>query len=314
MSVNKTVSTKKKCIHKYLNELKTVKIIKPPGLADFLRGTITLFKYSQQYGYDFFIDKNIHPFFSFLEDCQYYVYDDKTQEIVHELLDHLPWPRIDIEINKLFRSGEDFSIITNGFYTKYYNVNNKDLFTISNFGCIPDDCKNFMRTLLRPNDCTKTRLNEYYKNINLNMDLPYIVFHLRFGDNYIFDGFFDLELAELLSDKIKIFLSNQEKQVIIISDSVRMAKLLKENNPTLFYNETDVTHLGNNINNADIEDTVVDFFVLSKASQIYSINDSGFSRLTSLIFDIYYNNTIFSTIHSNSNIELNADNKLKYHI
>lgn len=313
MSINQGIGTKKRCIHKYLSECRSIS--RPPGLADFLRGTITLFKYSQEYNYDFFIDKNIHPFFSFLEDCQYYVYDDKNQEIVHEVLDNLSWPVVDEEINKLFRSGEDFSLITNGFYTKHlYNMHNEDEFAISNFGCIPENCKNFIRTLLRPNDFIKARLDEYYKKINLNRNLPYIVIHLRFGDNYIFDGFFDLDLSMFLSDKIKSLMSfNQEKQFIIISDSLRMAKSLKEDIPTLFYNETNVIHMGEN-NNANIEDTVVDFFVMSKAKIIFSINDSGFSRLTSLIFDVDYNNTVFSVINSNLNIELNADNIRKYNI
>jgi hypothetical protein len=53
---------------------------------------------------------------------------------------------------------------------------------------------------------------------------------------------------------------------------------------------------------------------MSKANVIFSINDSGFSRLASLIFDVDYNNTVFSIIDSNLDIELNADNIRKYNI
>ena len=48
------MTTKNRCIHKYLTVYKTTD--NTHGLGDFLRGTITLFKYSQIYGYDLFID------------------------------------------------------------------------------------------------------------------------------------------------------------------------------------------------------------------------------------------------------------------
>ena len=292
------MTAKNRCIHKYLTVCKTND--HPPGLGDFLRGTITLFKYSQIYGYDLFIDKNIHPFFSFLEDCQYLIADDKNDQNVFEIIPqnnyHRSYDEIDIELNKLFRSGEDFSLITNAFYTKHTSViNNQEYFTVLNFGSIYTDCKEFMKTILTPNDYTKQKITEYYNNFNLNADMPYTVIHLRFGDKYLIEGHFDNNLLTIVNYKIAILLSSyKEKQFILLTDSSKMGESIKEKNPRLFYKENYKNHLGdlhNGNKKEDIEDTVIDFFVISRASEIYSTKElfeSAFSKLTCLIFDIEY--------------------------
>ena len=293
------MTTKNRCIHKYLTVYKTTD--NTHGLGDFLRGTITLFKYSQIYGYDLFIDKNIHPFFSFLEDCQYLIADDDTNDQnVFEIIPQMIYPKsyieIDIELNRLFRSGEDFSLITNAFYTKDTRViNNQEYFTVSNFGSINSDCKKFMKTILTPNDYTKQKLTEYYNNFNMNSDTPYTVIHLRFGDKYLIEGHFDNNLLAVVNYKIATLLSSyKEKQFILLTDSSKMGQSLKENNPRLFYKENKKNHMGdlhNGNKREDIEDTVVDFFVISRASEIYSMKElfeSAFSKITCLIFDIEY--------------------------
>ena len=52
------------CIHHYLTECKTVE--QPPGFADFLRGTLALYKLSKQYKYRFELERT-HPVFSYLK-------------------------------------------------------------------------------------------------------------------------------------------------------------------------------------------------------------------------------------------------------
>ena len=49
---NAILEEPKICIHKYLTTCKTIP--QPPGLADFIRGSIALFNYSKKYNYDFF--------------------------------------------------------------------------------------------------------------------------------------------------------------------------------------------------------------------------------------------------------------------
>jgi len=281
------MSNKKKCIHKYLTLCKTNP--QPPGLGDFLRGTITLFKYSQLYGYDLFIDKNSHPFFSFLRDCQYFIADDDTNnQNVLELIPPKSYEMIDVEINKLFISGQDFSLLTNAFYTKHQKtINKQEYYMLSNFGNIYDNWKEFMTTFLTPNDDTRRKLAEYYNKL-INADMPYTVIHLRFGDKFLNEGHFDKDLLEKINHKITTILSsNQEKQFVLITDSSSMAKSLTETNQKLFYKENKKVHMGD-LKNGDIEDTVLDFFVISRASEIYSMNESAFSKLTALIFDINY--------------------------
>ena len=75
------------CIHNYLQKCETDTT--PPGLLDFLRGTIGLLKYSKIYGYNLYINKDAHPVFKYFEDCEYYVHDGcnnihKTYELLSQ--------------------------------------------------------------------------------------------------------------------------------------------------------------------------------------------------------------------------------------
>ena len=56
--------TNRICVHKYLSNCTTNP--QPPGFADFLRGTITLYNLSQQYNYNLYVD-NSHIIFKYLK-------------------------------------------------------------------------------------------------------------------------------------------------------------------------------------------------------------------------------------------------------
>jgi hypothetical protein len=73
----------------------------------------------------------------------------------------------------------------------------------------------------------------------------------------------------------------------LISDSSEVAKKLKENIKELNYWDNSKTHLGDlkNGNKTSIMNTMVDFFIISKSTEIFSTY-SGFSMVVSLIFSI----------------------------
>ena len=76
------IEEEKKCIHKYLNVCKTNP--QPPGLADFLRGTIALYNFSKIYNYKLLIDCN-HPLFNFLKKNDKFLLSEPSSEVI-ELL------------------------------------------------------------------------------------------------------------------------------------------------------------------------------------------------------------------------------------
>lgn len=288
IDVNNKQPESKICIHKYLTTTKTNP--QPPGLGDFIRGTITLFNYSKQYGFNLYLD-NSHEIFNLLEN-ENIIQNNNLNETI-ELLPPLSYNSIDDKLIKLFSQDKTFSIMTNAFYTKRNN-------NVENFGDISSDCKDYIKNIFTPNK----KLNDYIKNIyvNLNIDLnkSYSVIHLRFGDNFIRNDMFAEDLFTMYNNKINnLIKNNTSQQFILISDSSKIAKEIKKNNPKLFYWENKKIHIGDlicdDLKNG-IMDTLADFFIMSNSNKIYhyAFNGiSGFSKMVSLLYDIEYINIDF---------------------
>jgi hypothetical protein len=83
------------------------------------------------------------------------------------------------------------------------------------------------------------------------------------------------------------FVNENPGEYILISDSSVIANKLQSDIPNVHYWENTKIHLGDLQNNTEhsIFDTLVDFFILSKSKEIIS-NNSGFSKVVSLIYDI----------------------------
>ena len=276
-------------IHSYLPKLKTIP--QPPGLADFLRGSIALYQYSKKYGFKLYFDKDIHPIFNYLKPSPYFISDESNME-VQEILPPNSYQNIDKMICDQFESGKSFSLITNAFYSKDNDGN------LVNFGEIEYDFKIFFKNLLQPNFLLENKLffvfDRYY---NIDPYSNYKVIHLRLGDNYIFDNnsFNNDELKQILKNKIYNVLIRDQFQYILITDCDSIGNEFKNMYPTLAYLSNNKTHLGDFKKiNCDISDTLIDFFILSRAKEIisYSIYNlpSGFSKINSIIFDIKQSN------------------------
>lgn len=88
------------CIHKYLTVCKTNYL--SPGFGDWLRGTVTLWNYSQKYNYQLFIDKDIHPIFSYLKENDSLITDPMINREVEEWYTPTTYETIDEKIQQLF--------------------------------------------------------------------------------------------------------------------------------------------------------------------------------------------------------------------
>jgi hypothetical protein len=259
------------CVHKYLT--KCITNPQPPGFADFLRGTIALYIFAKKYDYTLSIDRS-HPVFHYLKDNEYTEYTEYTEE----LLPPLSYQNIYSILENKFKSKKSFSIMTNSFYNLQNGI-------LSNYGEITPDCANYMKDLLSPTLEVENKLsyvfNEVYK-INSSFN----VIHLRFGDIFIENNIYNDQMYELYYNKINKLINKNEKYVLI-SDSAEIAKKLKTNIPELLYWDNTKIHLGS-LQSNDILDTIVDFFIISKSTQIFS-NGSGFSNINSIIYNIKYN-------------------------
>ena len=275
--------TNRICVHKYLSNCTTNP--QPPGFADFLRGTITLYNLSQQYNYNLYLD-NSHIIFKYLKPNVNIINEEFLCDTV-ELLPPLSYDNIYHNLHKIFMEEKSFSILTNSFY--------QDSITgqLRNFGNITNDCRKYLKDLIQPNEEIINKVNYLFENIyNINKDEYFETIHLRCGDSILHNNIFDLTKFNMYCNKIKNLIRNRNDiKYILFSDSSEMAKKIKQYIPELGYWENSKVHLGDlkNCTTDAVIDTLVDFFIMSRCKQINVLHDSGFSKVISIIGNITYN-------------------------
>lgn len=272
----------KRCIHNYLTKCYTNP--QPPGFADFLRGTIALYNFSEKYGYKLYICGD-HPVFNCFKPNKNIVYNNyKTKEF----LPPLSYNDIYLNLDSIFKLGNSFSVMTNSFYT----INKEG---IVNFGDISKDCAEYIKDILSPSTEVENKVKYVFNTeYKINMDDHFKVIHLRFGDIFLNQNIYDDNLYNLYYNKIITLISknkieNENEKYVLISDSSKIAQKLKMNIPDLLYWDNSKIHLGDlmNLQTSNILDTIVDFFIISNSNEIIS-NGSGFSKINSIIYNIKY--------------------------
>ena len=252
----------------------------PPGLADYLRGTITLYYFSQKYGYKLLID-NDHPLFKFIKP-NVNIISCETNDVKELLI--LSYPEIYTNLNKMFSEGNSFSVITHSFYSVYNGC-------IYNWGNITNDCKEFIKNVYSPTIEIENNIEHVFNTVyKFDKTQEFKLIHLRFGDDFIHDNIFDETKYNDYYNKIRYLIHNSKYKCVLISDSSIIANKLKENIKELCYWNNSKVHIGDLINNKEssILDTLTDFFIMSKSKEIISNCPSGFSMCASTIYDIKY--------------------------
>jgi hypothetical protein len=283
------------CIHNYLQKCETGST--PPGLLDFLRGTIALFKYSKIYGYKLYINMDSHPVFKYFEDCEYYLHDgfNNTHQ-TYELLSQSNARFVDHILHKLFQNGYKFYIITNCFIENEIISNDID-----------DEVREFIQKILTPSSILKYNLNNVYDSLCISHNENYNCIHIRFGDEFLNSNNIDMNIIYSIYTTIQnIIRENNGTKLLLISDSTNMAKEIIKQNPMLLYWDNKKVHFGYLINYTEeaVLDTLTDIFILSKSKRIYTINisDNYFTTFSPLISKLYNIENII--VHKNSIIQM----------
>ena len=272
------------CIHNYLTHCKTNP--QPPGLADFLRGTCALFKFCKIYNYTLKLD-NTHPIFRFLKSNN--IVKNYDTNVIELIPDQFSYNDIFYKLDTLFKHGNSFCVLTNSFY------NRDDAGNVTNFGPITEDCKVFLKDILTPNKYLQDRISSIYQYFSFDANDDYYIIHVRLGDSYIHNNTNTNEnIFNHINNKINFHLSYVNKPIMLITDcrdlGLRLRDHPRDNKHKFIYWDNCKTHLGDlqNATPESISDTLIDFFIMSKAKQIFYLNESGFSKICSLIYDIEY--------------------------
>lgn len=269
------------CTHVYLTQCKTNP--QPPGLGDFLRGTVALFYFAEASGFEMLIDYNSHPIFSFFKFGDHYTVNNKDTEI-HECICPVSYPDIIDKLRILFQKNTSFSVLTNSFYA----TNHIGQFLV--FAELSDTCKQFMRKLLTPSDMIERVLSHVYEDLGVDVVKGYKVIHLRLGDVFIHDDIYDANAAAKIADKFKGLITTRgiTDKCVLLTDSASIGRSISKLCPQIAYWDNNKIHTGDLRSKATngLRDTVIDMVIMSRANEILSCNLSSFCNIPAFAFDV----------------------------
>ena len=252
-------------------------VAQPPGLGDFLRGCASIHQLSEKLGFELFIDFSQHPLGTYFEAPKRppSLANTSSTALVQEFFNQRRDKIADFLAHNLHKS--------------------KPLLVASHkFPVLPlaTETQLFIQQFLRP----KPQIEKLVANVQTKLDLTrYCVVHVRTGDHSR-----SLNLDKLLNYIQDHILEDWKDQVLLLSDNSQIAERLVT---ALDIKHTNAVpaHTGSIAAlplkttsqlspDAILQDTVVDFVLMSRAAAIYAWSaynwKSGFSGICADIFNI----------------------------
>jgi hypothetical protein len=226
------------------------------GFGDYIRGCISLYIFSKDHHFPLEINFSNHPL--------QHVFYCKNELSIEECKD----------IRYIFNTSdgilESKRIFTNNCHRPY----------------IGDDCKKYIiDNCLTPRISFTNKLNQIKGNLGLEKD-NYIVIHIRLDDNeeYHENRFQNIQRHIL---NIQNENKNCDKFLLMSSKSIYMDKI---NLPNTMKTNLERGHTGlNNTSSKEIEDTMIEFFLMIDCCKIYQLSmydwGSGFSDTIQKLFE-----------------------------
>jgi hypothetical protein len=235
------------------------------GLGDLIRSTIKLYELSKIMNFRLIVDLQLHPISSFLE-IQKTEFSNLVLENKNNI-DYVCYGAVEDYINN--QKNNISYILTNDFYE----------------GVISNDCKIFMKNLLKPTE-------EYKKYIDYQLSkIPfekYNIIHYRLNDDE-FKNKNSKKNTSYLNDILINLNNNKEVNDILVTDTLSFKEYVFLNSDVYLF-ETKICHLGLSTDYHSIKDTLFEFFLITYSSKIKTyckIHEiSGFVKWISELYDI----------------------------
>ena len=224
------------------------------GIGDIIRGMIRSYQLSKKYNISFNVDIQNHPISKYLEPVSH------------------PY------MNDLLYKKDNIPFIMSDDIESYINSNNGIIFFLTNAHFnepITDECRLFIKSIFVPTSEFKSYMDTFLLPSN------YVVYHYRFGDKEMIEG----EETDYSSSVIHLTKNmNPIIPRILLSDSNKFKKIINEAGISIIIYNTSISHIGYH---NDIKDTLFEFFILSKASHIYTPSILGWIyRFLTLITEL----------------------------
>lgn len=234
------------------------------GLGDTIRGTIELFQLSKIMGFNLVVDTQLHNVSKYLK-TQAHEYSD----YIIENRDNIPF--VQNAEQYILRSSDDVLLFLTNGSQRFREP-------------ISEECKQFIKELLCPNDDFERYVNS--KLVSIAYLDNYSILHYRLNDCEMINVDDSTVNYERYLENIK---QHVQPNSVLISTSKKFKEYIKSN-VNVFMFDIDIGHLGYAEHKDIIRDTLFEFLLLTRAKSIktYSVYRwlSGFARIANEIYDV----------------------------
>ena len=264
------------------------------GFGDFLRGSFFLLEFCRK----FKIKYNIiiyHPIQQFLLNP---TINREIPDSVIDSIEYCEYCNINFDPNSTYNT--DTSLLYHEFfnYLNRQDVFNRNLFIYTI--CYPThqihgENKQIIRKIIEPVQEIENNIHHILNQLKLSKK-KYIILQIRSGDDYLNKSNNTLtnEYKGKLLPVLKNIVFGKKKPILLVADNLMVKNFVIQHFPFIKTYFKEITHLGENanLNRENIKNTLIDFYIMSYASFIYSISSydhgSGFSKWCSVTYDIPY--------------------------
>jgi hypothetical protein len=267
------------------------------GFGDFIRGSYFLMEFCKKYDFKCSIDISNHP----IKKCLKKYSNIQLSEIQSNIYKKIDTFQINnfspiIDANRIITNNSttddkfnDFLIYLNTQQNVNGNIYVYDInYPTESYSHI---FKRQMQEILEPTNRIKIYVDIKLKSLNLHAH-SFEVIHIRCGDDYfgknIKCGTLNLKFIFHELDKL-----NPNKKYLIISDNTYFKELIKNKyNFVNILNHNIVHTAGDDVKIKDLENTMLDFYLMSKSNNLMSYSaythGSGFSKWCAYTYNIPY--------------------------
>ena len=306
---------KKKNIHKifHVYQEKYPDNSYPTGFGDFIRSCFFIIQFCTKYGFQYEIIIN-HPIAQFLNNFHKNYSPNSISSLTLNnkvfMFSETNWLQSVFDNQNYI---EQFLLIKQKFnlfidYLCSLPVINRSVFTYNilfPYDEISLEECNKIRVLFEPSREIEEKVDEHLSNLGLIKN-QFIVLHIRSGDSYlknenkVFDSlYFEIVKNEIIEIIFKVKLplvqaNQKEKSILLISDNNEIKLLLNDEFPNIKFLIYNITHIGEGVEleTKKVENTMLDFYLMSNSSAIYSLTSyphgSGFSYWCAKMYGIPY--------------------------
>ncbi|MCJ7801453.1 MAG: hypothetical protein MUP82_03745 [Candidatus Marinimicrobia bacterium] len=248
------------------------------GIGDFFRGSFFLLQFCIKNNLLFDIDYQNHP-------VSKYLY--KKYNRIEEKIDYgnvlYYYPNNEKTTTKFYN---DFITYLHSNINKNINLfsNNYPMNKISKFEKI------FLRDKFLPNEELVQMIDNKMASLGL-LEKKFKVIHIRVDDSIFTNDTIDNTIITNLYNFVdKIFKTNHNSKLLLLSNSNSVKIILKKKIKQLIIDVNKITHLAFSDDNLSIRDTLCDMFLMSKSNEVFSISPydhgTGFSKYICELYDI----------------------------